>query len=265
MGISNEHHFNWLNTSIEPFKTNILSSLPTNPRVFGLSEQQVNPFIQNLFSERPYQYQAVDRYAESENVLPFDLNDLALLSDLEPADIACCFRASYFIEDKAIFLERISKALKPGAYLFMDFLIGTSDLPTLGFYYGGDKIAASYDPENPSRFMTSFFDDRILDKHPKDVAAFCKHARHWPLSTQWHYLQSFPQLFWRDRKRHSKLYPDNLKQAIHKAHPEAQLFSLDDFRDHGFELLGLSTRYFYPYVQKFNLYIFIAVQYSPSG
>ncbi|KAA3646416.1 MAG: hypothetical protein DWQ07_09370 [Chloroflexi bacterium] len=257
MGISNEYHFNWINDTIEPLKAEILTSLPDQPVVLGLSEQQANPFVQNLLSERGFQYQAIDRYAQTDDVLPIDLNDLSPLASLELADMACCFRASYFIEDKKAFLQQVSKVLKPGAYLCMDFLIGTSDLPTLGFYYGGDKITANYDPNNPSRFLTSFYDDRILENHPSEVAAFCKHARHWPWRTQWEYFQAFSKLFWRDRKRHAQLYPENLKQAMIVAFPEAQLFTLEDFEQHGFELVAFSSRYFYPLVRKFNLYSFV--------
>ena len=264
MGISNQHHFNWINETVKPLKANILSSLPTMPRVLGLSEQHANPFIQDLLRERTYHYQAIDRYAKTADVLSIDLNDLTPLATLELADIACCFRASYYIEDKRTFLKQLSEVLNPGAYLFMDFLIGTSDLPTLGFYYGGDRITASYNPNNPTPFVTSFYDDRIIEDHPQEAAAFCKHARHWPWRTQWEYFQAFPKLFWRDHKRHAGLYPENLKRDMVSALPEAQLFTLEDFEQHGFEIMAFSTRYFYPYVGKFNLYSLVAAKLLPS-
>ena len=265
MGVSNEYHFNWINEAVEPIKAEILAALPAEPVVLGLSEQQANPFIQNLLADRGFQYQAVDRYAQSDNVLQVDLNDLSLLAKREPADVACCFRASYYIEDKNRFLQQITKALKPGAYVFIDFLIGTSDIPTLGFYYGGDKITANYDPSNPSRFLTSFYDDRIMKDHLEEVAAFCKHARRWPWRTQWEYYRAFPKLFWRDRKRHAQLYPGDIKEAMRSAFPAAQLFSLKDFEQYGFEIQAFSSRYFHPYVGKFNLYNLVAAKFAPPA
>jgi len=219
MGISNKAHFDWLKQAVSPICDQILKSLPTQSFVLGLGEHKPNPLLKDLFQESPFHYMACDLYPQSDEVFRCDINDLAPLSGSVRADVVCCLRTSYFISNKWTFFEQIRHLLKPGAYLIIDFLVGSSGLPVVGFEYGDGTSAAIYDPANPSFFKTTFYDDRLLDESCKEVEAFCKHARNWPLRTRWSYFRKFPKYHLSDVRRLQNLQPHSLGDTNETALP----------------------------------------------
>lgn len=265
MGISNQFHFDWLDEAIAPIRDSLRQSLPKRPKVLGIGEQGSSPFIDHLLEGRDYSYQACDLFPLSPEVLVCDMNDLSPLFGKIHADIATLFRASYFIKNKHSFLEQIKSVLNPRGTLCMDLLIGSSDLPVLDFRYGERRAAISYDEERTAFYQTSFFDDRLLREFPEQIEAFCRHARRWPLETKLNYLRQAPRFYWRDVRALRQLRPENLAAAIRAALPEENIFSLRDFEQAGFEILTFNARYFYPKVNKFNLYCYVAARLKKAA
>lgn len=262
MGISDGFHFSWLREAVRPNYQQIRSQLPHKPRVLGIAESRPSPFLEHLLANREYDYLACDLNPGNSAAMPCDLNNLRSLKERIRADIVCCFRASYFIEDKHAFLGQLVDLLSPGAFLFIDFLIGSSDLPVLDFRYGDQVAQFASGSSRPATFKTTFFDPLLLADFPEEVDAFCRDARRWPLQTQWGYLKRFPRQFWKDSRSLKDLQPKNLGEMLRSVRPEPNLVSVADLEQNGFEIQAFSARYFYPQVKKFNLYNFVAARYA---
>lgn len=265
MGISNQYHFEWLDEAIAPMRQSVRQSLPRAPQVLGIGEQNPSPFIAHLLEGMDFAYQTCDLFPLTPAVVACDMNDLSPLFDKVHADITTLFRASYFIKNKHSFFPQIKKLLNPGGYLFLDMLVGSSDLPVLDFRYGERRAAIAYDEVRTAYYQTSFFDERLVRDFPEEAEAFCKHARQWPLETKLDYLRHAPKFFWRDVASLKQLRTENLGARIKAAFPEENVFSLKDFEEAGFEILEFNARYFYPKVKKFNLYCFVAARLNPGN
>lgn len=264
MGTSNQFHFDWLKSVIQSQKLSIRETLPERPRVLGIGEQRPSPFLDYLLEGIAYSYQATDLFAEPRSgVIASDLNDLKSLGGQPTADILCSFRSSYFIEDKDAFLDNLPGLLAPGAYVFMDFLIGSSSYPVIEFQVGKRKTAAIYDPKNPAVFKTTFFDQRLLTEFGDQVAAFCRHARLWPLATHRKYVHTYGWgQFLREVQRLAHLKPSNFEHTIRRLIDPKNLITLTDFESRGFQVVAFNSHYFYPEVEKFNLYNFVALRFA---
>lgn len=137
--------------------------MPNNPVVLGLAERAPSIVVEELLQDLPFQYRPCDLFLDDiSGALRHDLNDLSALGDVLRADIVTCFRSSFFIISKAKFIRELKALLNPGAYILIDFLIGSSDLPVLDFRYDGQTAAAIYDVQRPSVFKTTFYDDILL-------------------------------------------------------------------------------------------------------
>jgi hypothetical protein len=253
MGISDKHHFNWLKSAAAPLYSRIRTTLSDSPRILGLGEHHPNPLLQDLFQGSPPGYVAADLFSQTSEVITCDINDLTPIMG-NPADVVCCFRASYFLRGKSKFFEQMRHVVKGGGWLFMDFLIGSSDLPVIGFDFGNGKVAAIYDRSKPSVFKTTFFDDRLVDEFPTEVEEFCSHARRWPLRTRVFYLRTHPASYLQHSRRLRDLGRSSLGQHIKSAYAAENVVSLADFERNGFAIELLHAHYFYPHVKKFNLY-----------
>tara|TARA_B100000809_G_scaffold203120_1_gene204092 strand:- start:621 stop:1277 length:657 start_codon:yes stop_codon:yes gene_type:complete len=216
-----------------------------------------------LFQESPFQHQACDLFADNiPGALQYDLNDLSALGNILSANVVTCIRASMFIKSKRRFIQELTAFLQPGAYLIMDFLIGSSDLPVLDFRYDGKPAAAIYDVKRPSVFATTFYDERLLmEQHLDDVNAFCEHARGWPIKTQLRYMKAHPIQFFKTFRGLQGLDPHNLGEAINSHHDSDNVMSLKDLELSGFTIEKFDTHYFYEEVGKFNLFILVVAKY----
>ncbi|MEX2160724.1 MAG: hypothetical protein WD751_02325 [Anaerolineales bacterium] len=225
-----------------------------------MGEQKPSPFIEHLLEAKEFDYHACDLFPRSAEVIACDMNDLSPLFGRIRADVVCLFRSSYFIRNKHDFFDQIKKIMAPGGYLFMDFLIGSSDLPVLDFRYGDVQAAFAYDKDHPAFFQTSFYDDRLVQEFADDVEPFCRHSRRWPLSTRISYLRKAGRYYLRDVGALKDLTSANLGEQLHALLPQENVFSLADFRADGFEIIAFGAKYFYPLVRKFNLYCFVGAR-----
>lgn len=264
MGISDKFHFQWQQDVVRPLYEDMRSKLPENPMVLGLAERGPSLLIEELFHDVPFQYRACDLFLEdTPGAYRHDLNDLSDLSNVLTADLVTCFRASVFLESKWRFLRELRALLNPGAYVLIDFLTGSSDLPVLDFRYGGRAAAAIYDVQRPSVFRTTFYDDMLLmPEHIGEVEAFCRHARRWPTKTILRYIKAHPREFLRTIGNLKGLAPHNLGEAILQYHDEDNVVSLKDLEDNGFTIEKFDTHYFYPEVGKFNLFSLVVAKYE---
>lgn len=260
MGISDSYHFKWLTEAIAPARKQIRESLPTAPHVIGLGEQRPNAFMAELMSGIDFSYQACDLFPTNPETIPCDINDLTPLVGKMRADVVCLFRSSYFIRDKRKFFAELERVTNPGFWFFMDMLIGSSDLPVLDFRYGDRRASFSFDPERTAYFQTSFYDERLVQDFPVEVDAFVSHARHWPPKTKISYLLDEPRYFLRDAFALRQLSSSTLGHQMSVLLPETNLISLADFAQAGFEVVVFSAKYFYPEVEKFNLYCFVGAR-----
>lgn len=265
MGISDQAHFSWLKEAVAPVREEIRRTLPQKAQVLGLGEQSPSPFLVDLLEGLEYSYQACDLFPRTAQTIACDMNDLSPLFGKMRADIVCLFRSSYFIKNKGNFFGQLKQVMAPGGYLFIDLLIGSSDLPVLDFRYGDTAAAFAYDVKRPAHFQTSFYDDRLVKEFPAEVEAFCRHARRWPLATQINYLRRAHRHYWQDANMLKRLTSKNLGTQMKQMLPEQNLLSLTDFESEGFEIAAFNSRYFYPQVKKFNLYSFVAARLKPSG
>ncbi len=262
MGISNKFHFSLWDETIEPIREEINKSLPQSPNLLGLGENTPSPFLSRLLKDRRFSYRACDRFPSSPDTNACDINDLAFLFNEPKFDVVCLFRASMFVRDKSKFLEELVRILNPGGFLFIDFLIGSSDLPVLDFRYGNKNAVFYHSEDEQAIFQSSFYDDLLVNKFPLELESFCKHARNWPISTQINYFLHQPRFFFRDFRDLKRLTIKNLGLEMKTRIPEKQLFNLNDFQGAGFKVRGFQAKYFYPMVKKFNLYCCLAAQYK---
>lgn len=260
MGSSSHHHQSWLAEALAPIRPSLLTTLPANPVIFGIGEQTLNPVVADLLGEQPYCYQAFDLFPSRPEVKKGDINNLAEISDSSSADIIGIFRTTMFLTDKDTFFSEIQNLLNPGGYLLIDLHIGSAYVPALSYQYGHERVSAQFKGNPPVYYFTTFYDERLLSEFPADLAAFCRHARVWPLHTHASMLRRSPTNYFKSVLQQRGLRPENFAQRIQAITPSHHLITLEDFTRNNLAVRLFTARYFYPQTRKFKLIGFVLAQ-----
>lgn len=259
MGVSDGVHFAWIGEVVQRNREKLLAGLPKSATVLGLGENKPSPVAIDLLGSKEIDYRLFDGFPTDPKVERFDLNRLGEING--QADLVFALRCSYFIENKDVFFQNLKPLLRPGAFFLCDFMIGSSRFPVLRFEYKQRKHHAEY-AGSSTFFKSSFFDERIPDEHSDEIQRFARHARLWPVDSAWNYVSKYGLQFFDEWSTQLGVNKETFAQHMQDWFPPEQLFSLGDFRRHGFKIVEFSARYFYPQIHKFHFYNFVIAQYE---
>ena len=267
MGVSDRYHFAWFREALERFEgeTGRLADIRKGGAPLALwcfGGQQVDPaidFLLEALGRDRTELQFCDKFPRNPGVQTQDINALASLPD-NSCDVFTLIRASFFIADPPSCLEQVRRVVKPGGLAIIDWLHGLSDAPVLNLP-GRPKYG-----DEASPFLTTYADPQFLVDFPATFEAFIRHVNRPPSWTNVGQpgvpvpvRERIARLLGGGPRRQVTLetYLDTLRVDLKNA---GKRLVEPELMEQYFKVVFRDVRYFYPMVQKFNLFLLTVLQ-----
>jgi SAM-dependent methyltransferase len=238
VGESNAAHFGWLSEAILRHRA-LLEGI-SGATLFAIGEQLPTPPIRTLTQllAGSTTVRCFDLHPRSPDVTRLDINDLSSLQD-RSCDIITLIRTSVFIRKPDSVFDGFHRILRPGGFVFVDWLHGGSDAPVIDL----------------GPYVATYLDDELLK-----LPAFGELLRHVAHPPRWSHLARVTLR----RLRHPSLppipllppgqqiprqnYPDVLRRTLENA---GKTLITDQDIGRCFTVKAREARYFYPETRTF--------------
>ncbi len=267
MGVSDPAYFAWVRAALEQFEAESgrLATLRREARpleLWVLAGSRMTPpadFVLNALGQANTTVRLLDKFARAAGVSPMDFNALEAVAE-NSCDVLFMTRASYMIENPSSFLRHARRMVRPGGLVMIDWLHGFSDAPVLDLpghhEYEGHRFP----------FLTTYCDATVLAEFSREFGAFIRHVNRPP---SWVNLEQpgapvavserIRRLLSGAPRRQVTLTTclETLRAELSRAGKHLVEPAL---MEQYFKVVFRHARYFYPFVEKFNLHVLTVLE-----